>query len=161
MGSSSRKKKEKQKDFQVSNPRPIIALASLSRHTETQIEGREDQGKARQFHRYKLQGEVYVYYLVFYFTLHLYIIIRCCVAHLFSCQKLRCKTLTNNSHRRQPAIPHHISSIIVYSIHTLSLPRLLLTLRHPATRRPLLPHHPTLIPTSRLTTPPPNRHPPP
>lgn len=59
------------------------------------------------------------------------------------------RTLTVNSHRYQPAIPHDLCTLLRHPIRTLPLPRVFLQVRRPTTRCPILPHHPSFISASQ------------
>jgi len=58
MGSSTKKKKDKKKDFQVSDSCNELLL--LTTAVETKIKSWENSSQSRQFHGYQLQIQMYV-----------------------------------------------------------------------------------------------------
>lgn len=62
MGSSAKKKKEKQQDFKVCKRRSIFTFFGFSvanMRVETEAKGRPSQAEAFQLHRYQLQIKGY------------------------------------------------------------------------------------------------------
>jgi hypothetical protein len=68
--------------------------------------------------------------------------ISCFTPHIYYVQSSH-----SHSNRRQPAIPHNLCALISISILALPILSIILPLRHPKKRCPILPHHATLLPT--------------
>ena len=101
MGSSQKKKREKQKDFQVSHLFSSLFIDSLlTPDAETQAQSRQGKTKARQFHRYQLSVKRYMAILT----------------------KSTKSTNFLFSHRLEPAVSPHYSSISQSSILASCVP---------------------------------------
>ena len=118
MGSSTKKKKDKKKDFQKAKLKVGKARAKADNFTDTSFKSK-------------------------------------CTSSLYHLSQI----LTANSNRRKPAITHNSCTLIRNPIRSLSLPCILLSIRHATARCPLIPHNPTLLSPGQLYSTLPNRHP--